>query len=771
MIARLLLALLFCLLGQTGIAQTVQIRSGDHEGFTRLVMTLPARIEWQTETREGGASLVFARPGLVFDTSRVFDRITRARLADIVAPTGQSRLDLSFACDCGLLTFWHDRSMLVVDISASADLSIAEVAAILQPRPQAPDMPGPGFGSEPLSRAAVLLSDRLDQTLQPDRDRFAATPRRSDPFRANALPAFDLADMRAALVRELDRAVTQGLLSSARPLHALADTPHGPLHPGPMTAAQDDATASTGQSNTPVARGRPNIRVQTGLDSDLKARAAALLGQSDHHACLPVAWVNVPAWGSQAPFYQQAGPLNRRLFGEFDHVMQDTAFQLARLYIYFGLGLEARQVLSLIDRHDREMSLLTDLAMILDTGEAPDGSILFGQVGCDAPVALWSLLAHDPLPEDLTFDHKAVQRGFAALPDHLRQQLGPVLARKLNAAGHMQTADGILRMIDRSTDESRPETALAEAELAQSKGLTGTAEAGLEAVIDSNASPSAEALLQLIEQRLAEDKPISFDHAQLAGAYAHEYRSTAFGQRMARAYVSALAASGAFGQAFSEFDRMRPDLTAQDQSGLQNILVGYLTAGANDLDFLRYTLANRGGAPQTLAPDLALAVSQRLLEAGFTRAAETYVSAPEPGPDGHAQRLLRANIALAQNRPRQAEVELLNVEGADVDALRARARDLAGEHGTAIDYFMASDQPDKAADSAWLAGDWTRLRDAEDPVMQEMADLLHPRDDPPYPPEGGVLARNRTLLEQSAQTRKTLGRLLEAKPVPQMPES
>ncbi len=774
MIGRVFIALLFCLLGQTGTAQTVQIRSGEHENFTRLVMTLPARMEWQTETREGGASLVFERSGLVFDTSRVFDRVTRARLADIAAPAGQSRLDLSFACDCSLLTFWHDRNMLVVDISASADPSTAAGAAILQPPPQPLRQPHgtsrPGLGSEPLSHAAILLSDQLDQSLQHDRGPFAATLRRGDPFKASIDPVSDLADMRAALVRELDRAATQGLLSSARPLRKPADTPHGPLHPDPIGTAQGEETASAGRASTPPAKGRPNIRVQTSINRELGARAAALLEQTDHHACPPAAWVDVPAWGNEAPFYQQVGALNRRLLGEFDRVMDETAVQLARLYIYFGLGLEARQVLGLIDRHDQEKGLLTDLAMILDSGQAPDGSALFGAAGCDTTTALWSLLAHDRLADNLTFDHKAVQRGFAALPDHLRRQLGPLLARKLNAAGHMRTADGILRIIDRSGDEARPETALAAAELAQSKGLTEAAEVNLEAVIESNASPSAEALLQLIEQRLAEDKPISFDRAELAGAYAHEYRSTTFGQRMARAYVSALAASGAFGQAFAEFDRMRPDLTTQDQSTLQNILVGYLTAGANDLDFLRYTLADLRGSPETLAPDLALAVGQRLLETGFTLAAETYVSAPGPGADGHARRLLRADIALSRNRLRQAEIELLNIEGAEADALRARARDLAGQHDAAITYFMASDQPDKAAESAWLAGDWDRLRNAYDPVMQEVAEMMQPRDNPPDAQESGTLAHNRALLDQSARTRETLGRLLETMPVPQAPE-
>lgn len=771
MINRIAVTALFCLLAQSAAAQTVQIRSGDHDGFTRLVMTLPQRPQYRIETGSRTTSLIFAQPGLAFDAGRVFERITRDRLADIGAPAGQARLELALACDCGLSAFWNGPDMLVIDIADPPEPPHIETRRPrLRPISQLARRPDPVETAPQVSPAARSLTQQLDRVFLPMPEQSGAPSDPSDPAGGVPPVAIDLGPMRSALVRELGQAASQGLLTPDRhnTAHSGRETADTPAPPAPDAA--DGQIVAIERPAAPDQSRTPDIRLHSASATDLPVQIGSGLASTRIPTCLPDDWTAVAAWGrDDAPFEAQVGAVLRDLLGEFDQVQPDQVLRLARLYLYFGLGIEARQTLSLIDGPSEETQVLTELALILDDGGAQDASVLRRQIDCTTPAALWGLLTYDRLPEHITFDHRLIQRSFAALPDHLRQYLGPALARKLTTAGHRQTAEGILRTIDRRDPATPPERALAAAELAQGNGHPDTAAAGFDAAIDSNSTASVEALVEVLEQRLAQGQPIAFDRAQLAGAYAQEHRGTPLGHRMARAYVAALAASGTFEQAFSEFDRIKSDLPPEDQDNLRNHLAAYLTRDASDLDFLRYTLSARMGGPEALAPDTALAVSRRLLDTGFVEAAATHLAASNPTAGGSAPHLLQADIALARNLPRQAFAALMNIEGPEADVRRGLARSLSGQFDSAVTHFAAANAPEALHGAAWMAADWTRLHSSEDPVLREVADLVLAADAPAAEADSGMLATTRRLLDQSTRTRETFGRLLDARPMPQTP--
>lgn len=769
MMGRIALSAIFCLLAQIAAAQTVQVRSGDHDGFTRLVMTLPEGSRWQTETGARTASVIVAQPALVFDTSRVFDRITRARLAGISAPAGQARLDLALACDCSLSASRQGPDLLVLDI---ADRAAPALNTPQRPRPRPRTITTrkqeTSESAAQVAPAARALTQQLDRVFLPVPEPEGHPLRPGNPEMAPPPATVDLGPMHSALVRQLGQAARQGLLT---PRHR---TPVPSDRTGAATPASPDPVAAeteTGPAPIPAAPSQgpaPDIRLHSAIEPTGSLRIVSAPGSEHTPACLPGEWTNVAAWGDDdAPFEAQVGPLLRDLLGEFDRVRPEQALELARLYLYFGFGIEARQVLSLIETRSGETQVMTELAVILEGGVAPEESLLRSQTDCATTAALWSLLRHDRLPDNITFDHDLIQRSFAALPGHLRRLLGPGLARKLAATGHRQTAAGILRSIDRRDPEPTPDRALAAAELAQVNGQTEAAAADFGLAVDSNTTASVEALIEVIEQNLARDQPVPFDRAELAGAYAQQYRGTPLGQRMARAYVAALAASGAFDRADAEFERLKPELRAEDQIDLHNRLAAYLTRDASDLDFLRYTLSSRIGGPEALSPDTALAVSRRLLAAGFADAAAAYLSPPGTGADDSARHLLQADIALARNQPREALVALMTIETPEAELRRGRARSLSGQFDSAITHFAAARAPEALQEAAWMAADWKRLQDSGDPVLRQTADLALSAQMPDAATDSGILARTRHLLEQSTQTRQTFGQLLDARPAPQ----
>lgn len=738
-------------------AQTVPVRSGAHDGFDRIVLDMPERRAWWVVPREGGATLLFDGDGLRFDLGTVFARIGRARLRAIADPGAGNRLDLVLDCDCRIAPVWHDGDMLVIDIGApstAVSAAAAPAAALVRPRLRGA-MP---LGAGPSSAAAALAA-RLDARPGPRRE----TP----PDAGAAAPDGALDAMRDDLVRQLGRAASQGLLSlvpdSGRPRTGPIADPDGMSAPPAAVPPAAVSPAPAKARATP--REVPGLRITTGMD---RARPGPPLPSQATGRCPAPALLDVPSWGGTQPLAREIGQLNAALFGEFDTVREDTALRLARLYIHHGFGAEARQVLGWLGEATRGHAEAQALARLVDGVPAPAGGTLAAALDCGEPGVLWALLSLPDLPPERVFDHRALQRSFLALPDGLRRVLGPGLVRRLTGAGHHRTAETILRHLRGGDAPADAETGLARAALARDTGKEAQADAALREIVRSNTPQTGLALAQSIERALARAAPVDFDEAQLAGALAFEHRGTPLGVRLALAYLSALAASGAFEEAMAEFARLRPSVAEAEAARVASVLVSYLQRGADDVTFLRAMLTDRLVAPGALDDSVALAVAQRLLALGFAEHAARHLAAPGPQgarPQDRARRLLRARIALEQDRPADALAEVAALDGEEAGLLRAEALALSGDHEAARRLFAAHDAARGADRAALHSGRAVALAGAEAPPLRAMGSLLAQAPPAAAAAEGahGIDA-HRALLAQSLRLRDATAQLLAATP-------
>ncbi|WP_104019735.1 hypothetical protein [Roseovarius nitratireducens] len=736
-------------------AQAVAVRSGAHDGFDRLVLDMPGRRSWHVVTRENGASVIFDGAALRFELGAVFDRIGRQRLRAISVPAGGGRLDLAFACACRIESFWHAGAMLVIDIFDA--LSDAR-ASPTHPRPLPLSAPvaRDGDAVRSPSAAGAALAARLDERVGP---RLSALPEIGA-----AAPGDGLDAVRATLGRQLGRAASQGLVTAEPGQRPRLATPPA-QSPAPPDSANPSAPA-IGDGRTTQA-GRPDVpglRVTTSMDRDISRPARAGLSVD---ACPPAPHLDVVSWGGNHPFAFEVGRLNGALFGEFDTIREADALRLARLYIHHGFGAEARQVLGWLDSGAPEIALARELARLVEGASLPAGAALAGVLGCGEPGVLWAILAMPELPEENVFDHRALRRSFVALPEGLRRALGPTLVRRLVAAGHRDTADALLGHLRGGDAFSDAETGLARAALAGQMGDDAAAEQALREVAGTNVEQTGIALAETIERALARQAPVAFDDAQLAGALAFETRGTPLGGRLARAYLSALAASGAFDETMTEFERMRPTLEDAEAAQVASVLVTYLLRGADDVTFLRTMLTDGVVSPGGLDGGVALGVAQRLLSLGFPAQAVRHVApaqATEPGEAGEAHQLLLARIALAQERPATALRELLGLDGNEADLLRADALVARGDHAGARRLYAAHEATRRADRAALHLGRAEVMADAENAPLRELGELLV--RDAAAPVAGGdaALTSRRALLERSTALRGAMKRLLAATP-------
>lgn len=733
MIRTLVAAFVFLLSGLSAFAQGVPIRSGEHTGFTRLALDLPERIGWTRENGEGRVSIIFADRTLLFDTGRVFERSTRDRLADLSTVGSGGRLDLRLACDCRVDLFWHARAMLVIDIHDRPVTRHSRTDSAAQ-REDA----GSLAGLPSLSPSAAMAAEALSSGVA----RAAAVSHHRQE--ASAAP---LRITQRALLEQLARAASLGVLEAAKPEDSASaeqvptDLPEtGELPKEEHARAQDHATAGA-LAHMGVRTRSLEARPGEGDDNAIVQTAAA--------QCVPVEIVDVPSWGGSMPFHLQVGELNRKLMQEFDRPDPDTVLALARLYIHYGFGLESGQVTRLGDiPPNRTIEVLREMAEIVDRLQGPPDGRLARDLDCNGPSALWAVLSHETLPKDRPLDHSEILKAFRALPEHLREHFGPVLSRRLGAAGHIRTADMVLRAMGYPEPSMPSERGLAIAELAFAEGHADRAETALQSVIDQNSESAAEAVLALIERRLEDDRHVPHDTAKLAGAFHQQYRGTEMEPRLAEVYLVALAASGDFQEAFSEYRRLSPGMSAQSAGRSQNAMLGLLVRHAKDVSFLRHVLNDEGRAFGALPDDLALDISERLLALGFADQA----AGAAPPAENTRSKLVRAGVALANGDPAGASDALQDVTGPEADRLRARASSMVGDHAAAARYYRAA-RDDAAADkAAWMARDWPQTGQADNDVLQRLARMSAER--PPLEP--GSLTQKRDLLKQSTELRSVL---------------
>ena len=780
---RVVAVLAVMLVPLVAFAGPVPVRSGEHDGFTRLVLDLPQPAGW-TIARDGReAKVILSGPHRSFDTSDAFRRLTTTRLIGI-EPLGQENgLALSLGCDCSLSAYRVGAAMLVVDIAGTVDTPEPPKAAG-RTGPVARDRHPPGI---------FLLPDN---PLPPGFGPAMAPREHHSPFATTAEPPEHPAEHppgntppetdRAILVNEaerrlaeqLGRAVAQGLVTpraTGLPEPDRAD-PAAESHAKPEEPATHPATATAEPPATPGI----NLRAETSADRDFLALLDSMKTTRGGARCLPDRELDIAAWGSERSFGEQVGPLRARLTREFDRPSADAERALARLYIHFGFGAEALQLLRNTAMPETDRALLTQLGEIMESGQARGHGPLTGLHDCDGAAALWATLADDPIPPGQVPDGKAILRTLSALPPHLRRHVGPVLSARLLAHGNRDLAAQVLRIVERGDNGPNPATALARAEMDLSRGKHAEASEALSSVVEANTYLSAEALIRLVDTRLASGTPVDHQLAELAGAYAQEYRKQPIGADLGRVYIIALAESGAYDQAFAELATFSSSATAENQRLVRSRVMAALARDGGEMPFLKHALAPPASGQADIERQAANAVAERLLTLGFPVEADSYLRQPSEAPVAeHTRRLLRARAALAQLEPRRAEADLLGLRDEEADRLRARARSMDGDHETAARILARLEDRPGTEREAWLAADWAALGTAGDAVLAQAAQMAAGRTRPetsganPAPPDStrpaGTLARNRALLDESAGARDTIEALLGHLQPPQDP--
>lgn len=705
---RLAIALLLALAGPA-LAQTATVRSGEHDGFSRLVVLLTGLEGWSlTRTPDGYA---FAAKGAAprYDVADVFRLIPRTRLTAIWAEEG--RLRMTLGCACHAEAFEQRPGVVVIDLR---------------------DGPPPA-GSAWERRADGSAAPPLAGTARPPAIR--PRPRPAALVRAPA-PAREYARI---WWKEPLKAQAAGVL--APPLENRTG-------PGPSWSSElmaELARAGTRGDIDLSLDGAPARVVPSAAGGHIRIGGGAIDGDTrpdltpDGQACIPDLALALADWGDPRPVAQAIGPLTAQVMGEFDRPDPDALDRAQRYLLHLGFGAEARQLAPLFPDPPPDAALRDSLARLLD-GDPDPGGAFAGMAGCDTAAALWSMLA-DPAPAPAP---PAILRSFSALPLHLRRQLAPALADRFLAAGDAAAARAVRDAVLRAPGDPGDAIRLMERHIDHPEGPPAAALANLQA---APGETGVRAVIESLQAETARGVPAADPLVTAAEALLMEHRGAEAEPALRAALAGAHALRGESGRAF--------DLAA-GHPALEAEVWAQMAAHGPDGDLLLRAIVAPKALPQITAPDTDRAVARRLIALGFPEAALPWLSPARRGTETALpeDRLIEAEALLALGDARNA-LRLIAGEAGAADLRSAALRALGDP--TALDLL----EGDAARALAREIGQWERVAATDLAPWATAAAARNPVADPP----GTPLARARALVDDSAAARAAIGALLATTPV------
>ena len=715
---------LFCFLMVPSFlsAEVVAVRSGEHENFTRLVFPLPnSEMTWSLDQNV----LRIDGEDLEFDFSRVFDRIPRTRLEAIRQEENSVVLDLN--CVCETRAFRFSERSVVLDI---ADPTLEQETSA---------------DNETIA-AVELETKRLTVDQEARKDLKQSVVGLDEHIKKEP----KITELSENLRAELATAMEQSFLKPAKS----------------REETNQDQEKETMERSTDIPNSVSNVSQQhnfelhasNNLDVFLQVELDDLNQRSKQH-CAREKAVSFDQWDMETSPLEKVSVLRRGLVGEFDKVDSAVAIELASLLTYLTFGAEAREVLHLVPEH-QDTKALVALSHLLEGNPHPAREFFAQQGACSDWHSFWSTMSG--AESDLTEQQvKLALRMLGMFPDHLRRELGPILAHRFSDEKRFAEAEQALAFADRVSEDPTSKSSLMRGHVEAEKHQLQSASDLFETVASDGSESSPEALIELIELHRSQGLPPPENLISLVTAYSVEHRRTPYGPGLRRVSAIARAMTGHFNEAFLSLEEINQRDGSVQAQQVRNELISILLKDADDFELVRMTVLF--DLPTHISGDLSLPLADRLLDAGFIDLAQvSYEKAP--GSISQDHRVLRARLALAAGYPNRAQAELLGLNGSEVEALKGEAYEKADKMTDAAQVYQAAGMTEEVDRFAWLTGDWQTLERSSDDVHRRLARwklAVEKSSSSEVAPQDPILLRNQRLLEDSLALRSLAEALLD----------
>jgi hypothetical protein len=414
-----LILILLVLTAPVARAEVARVTSGEHDGYSRLLVTAPRVDGWQMARTADGYALDAGAGTTGFDLSRAFDRIPRTRITALFADPQDGTLRIRVGCACHAIAFLHEGRYLVVDVrDGEAPARSAFERGLDGTR--LPALPADDRVVVPAAAAgynwlADWRGDALPEPLPPE----GAAPLRG----AGA------EDLRRALMAGLARGAAAGVIGLTLPGDGPVAMPAGVVlfNGGAPGVAMDSDPGDNGPGEA------------AGIDCPDNDR------------------FDLGAWATDAPYVLQFGHHRAALLGEFDRPDPSAVDTGVRFYLHLGFGAEAADLIRAFPDSIGDPQIWSMMAAILDGQPVADPAVA-DWMRCDTAAVLWATLALPPDAAGMA-NRQALRQAFSTLPPHLRVLLTPALRERALLLDDAELGASIAASADRGVAAPPDDTA------------------------------------------------------------------------------------------------------------------------------------------------------------------------------------------------------------------------------------------------------------------------------------------------------------------------
>ena len=482
----------------------IDVRSGEHSEFTRLVVYLADGQKWNVSEADGLTNFSVEDWDQGFDISTVFRKINTERLKSLTA--SQGRLVMSFGCDCRVETTQLAGGFVSLDIREKA-------RSRPLPKPKLPKVS---------DDAAVVISEVSQVTPREDLMEWPVVFVEDTSFEfLDQILANNSASPARAFENGLGEEIARGAtLTYLQPSNAVLD--RGPQGETEQSRTKDELIALLDE------------RAQFSNAGEINSLAPEEVEVS----CPAPSSVTVSEWGGDLPFADQLASLRQGIYSEFDEVDFRVVRDLARFYIHHAMIPEFNEV---IENYGDQMdqTYLEDLANLIEGKFAAQNSLTTHKE-CAGETGFWSFYAgggDSGISTEKIEKHIAV---FQRFPRDLQVIVADRLIENLEENDNF-TASGVVRnalLIDENPEGEFDQQVILKAD------LSSLSQEELLELSGKSDAQSPDALLVFLDHAIDTETPVTPDVIDLAGSFIHQLDGTEVSKRLHSKLVIALVQRG-----------------------------------------------------------------------------------------------------------------------------------------------------------------------------------------------------------------------------------
>lgn len=601
-------------------ADTISIRAGYKDDYTRLVVSTEVDTKWTVDEGLGSAVIRFEDAIEYTKADEIFDRIPAKRIREISQIDERSiRVDLG--CDCTVRSFQWRPSKFVVDFIGDDEIFDRpkfrdhDVAVEEEPTPTQQEMD---------ERPAIAFSEKAE------------------------VPDLIVGSLRQKRLEELEQALSQSIGAAAS---------QGFLVP----AENADVDVDIGNiANLQGELGDIGLRSKTAFEKNDFERERGLV-QSE---LCPNDEEFDYLYDKEEGFTATLSKVRREMSLAHELDKDKIRQKYAELLLRHGFGLEARQQMKPIAADD--LNFLPEVALLVDKDIR---SVKLSKLSrCEGTAQLLGVLSSKSNVTLNSEEAKSISRAFLRLAPALQARFKGQLSHMLLLDGHRETARIVFEAPSPYTDLRDADFASVQAELDHGAGKQDLA--APETVDAQDLSHDPKLVAEIMNASLKEGFAPDDSVLSLAEVMAYEFRTEAIGSKLQSLLIENEIAFGDLENA-----KQRLADSTLDDDDLRSLDNQWMRAVAERGSSNLFLSAAFERQPIDVPKDIRVKFANRVLESGFEDVAEvwnpdsmtpeqsslqeTQVVAAEKDPVPSSQPILETENPIASGRALLDEVTML----------------------------------------------------------------------------------------------------------------